>query len=250
MKSCILLLRIAPLAILLAVLSACGDDVGGRSAGQGRAGSLARFAVTASHLYAVDDDELLVYQLYDGGQIGYYGSVSLGMGVETITTRDTLLYIGTNRAMMIYDISKPSTPAFVSQFDHFVGCDPVVVQDTLAYVTLRTTGCRQVTANTIDIVNIKDPRKPLLVVTHGLQSPYGLGVDGELLFVCEGVNGLKVFNVSDPFDLKLVKAYPDVDAYDVIPNHGLLVLTGKTGVVQYDYTDHNNITELSTIGIQ
>ena len=48
----------------------------------------------------------------------------------------------------------------------------------------------------------------------------------------------------------MVKSYPDVQAFDVIPNKGVLILTGKGGVVQYDYTDNTAIKKLSTISVQ
>jgi hypothetical protein len=240
----------ALICYLLLILSGCGSEDGTSTAGlSGRGGSLARFAVTPSHLYAVDNDNLNVYQFVENGSISQVNSIALGPGVETIATLDTRLYIGTNQAMLIYDISSPANPIHLSQFGHFLGCDPVVVQDTLAFITLRTTGCRPSTVNTLDIVNIKMPDQPTLVATYGLQSPYGLGIDGDLLFVCEGENGLKIFDVSNPYNLIVVKDYRDVDAYDVIPNRGILVLTGKHGIVQYDYSDHNNIRQLSSIEI-
>lgn len=216
----------------------------------GKGGSLARFATTLTHLYAVNDNELNVYRFEADGSITAVNQVALNPGVETITTRDNWLYIGTNQAMLIYDITTPSSPLYVSEYQHLIGCDPVVVRDTLAFVTLRTSGCRPVGANTLDILNIKDPELPVLIASYGLQSPYGLGVDGNLLFVCEGENGLKVLDVSDPHAPVMLKNYQDVDAYDVITNRGILVLTGRNGIVQYDYSDHLNIRQLSIIQVQ
>ncbi|MGC3944062.1 MAG: hypothetical protein QM762_05970 [Chryseolinea sp.] len=230
-------------------LSSCSEDAGEASL-TGKGGSLARFAVSSTHLYAVDNDELHVYQFMEGGSIALVNSNLLGPGVETIAAMNDKLYIGTNQAMLVYDLSSPSNPLYLSQYSHFVGCDPVVVQDTLAFVTLRTTSCRPSAVNTLDVVDIKNSQQPTLVSTYALESPYGLGVDGDLLFVCEGENGLKVFDVSNPRNLMLVRNYPDVDAYDVIPRSGILVLTGKNGIVQYDYSDKNNIRQLSTITIQ
>lgn len=236
---------------LLLIAAGCASEDGSPSSGlSGKGGSLARFAVTSTHLYAVDNDELHVYQFMENGSVSLVNSVDLGPGIETIATLDTRLYIGTNQAMLIYDISSPANPLHLSQFRHFIGCDPVVVQDTLAFVTLRTTGCRPGVANTLDIVNIKVPAQPVLVASYGLQSPYGLGVDGDLLFVCEGENGMKIFDISNPHNLTVLRDYRDVDAYDVIPNGGILVLTGKHGIVQYDYSDHSNIRQLSAINIQ
>lgn len=235
--------------LMMLLASACSED-GSEASLTGKGGSLARFAVSSTHLYAVDNTELHVYQFIEGGVISLVNSVTIGTGVETIVTVDDKLYIGTNQSMMIYDISSPSNPAFVSEYIHFVGCDPVVVQDTLAFVTLRTTSCRPSSVNTLDVLDIKNTLAPAVISTYTLESPYGLGIDGNLLFVCEGENGLKVFDISNPRNLTLLKHYRNVDAYDVIPRSGILVLTGKNGILQYDYSDRNNIQQLSTIVIQ
>lgn len=237
--------------VILFAAAACSENEAAHSGDlSGKGGSLARFATTTTHLYAVDDDELKVYQFLDGGAISQINSQKLGPGVETITARQQWLYIGTNQAMLIYDISQPASPTYVSEYQHIIGCDPVVVQDTLAFVTLRTSGCRPVGANTLDILNIKDPANPSLISSYTLQSPYGLGVDGNLLFVCEGDNGLTILNVADPHGPIVLKEYQDVNAYDVIPDNGILILTGRQGIVQYDYTDYKNIQRLSTITVQ
>ena len=238
------------LVFSLAVAGCTDSDPGGTTDLSGKTGSLARFATTPTHLYAVDNDELKVYQIGNGGAIALLNTIALDPGVETIATRDKWLYIGTNQAMLIYDISTPNTPVLLSAYTHFVGCDPVVVRDTLAFVTLRTTGCRSVAANTLDIVNIKNPVNPILVTSFELESPYGLGVDGNLLFVCEGDNGMKILDVTDPDQPVIVEDYRNVAAFDVIPNDGLLLLTGPQGIVQYDYTDYLNIRQLSVIGIE
>jgi hypothetical protein len=243
MRNLLLLLIGATIAISCDDSDAPGGDLIGKS------GSLARFALTPTHLYSVDDEYLNVYQIMDNGSLEKVNSASLGPGVETIFTREHWLYIGTNSAMLTYDIINPASPVYVSQYSHFVACDPVVVQDTLAYVTIRTANCRGANLNTLDIIDIKNPENPTLLSNYTLESPYGLGVDDNLLFICEGDNGLKVFDVSDPFNAVLVKNYKDVNAYDVIPNEGILILTGKHGIVQYDYSDQSAIRQLSIISV-
>jgi hypothetical protein len=238
------------LPLILAIIAvSCDDPTTPGADGIGQSGSLARFALTPTHLYSVDDEYLNVYQIMDNGSLEKVNSASLGPGVETIFTREHWLYIGTNSAMITYDIINPASPVYVSQYSHFVACDPVVVQDTLAYVTIRTTNCRGATSNTLDIISIKNPEYPTLLSNYILESPYGLGIDGNLLFICEGDNGLKIFDVSNPFNAVLVKSYGDVHAYDVIPNEGVLILTGQEGIVQYDYSDQSAIKMLSTISV-
>jgi hypothetical protein len=241
-------------AILIFILTvpgfSCEDSSGDSATLIGKGGSLARFAVTDTHLYAVDDKSLNVYQIMEDGALGKINAVYLDEGVETIFAYGESLYIGTNSAMLTFDITNPSDPAFVSSYSHIVGCDPVVVQDTLAYVTLRVSECRPTGSNTLDIINIKNPSSPVLLSNYTLDSPYGLGVDGNLLFVCEANQGLKILDISNPFNARLIKTYTNEHAYDVIPHDGLLIMTGNDGVAQYDYTDHLNIKKLSLIRVQ
>jgi len=236
--------------ILAVIALSCEESDGSNSPLIGKGGSLARFAVTNTHLYSVDDEDLNVYQLMENGALEKLNSTFIGPGVETIFARDKHLYIGKNDAMVTYSIVNPASPVYVSSYSHFVACDPVVVQDTLAFVTVRSNNCRNASFNTLDIINIKNPEIPTLLSNYTLESPYGLGIDGNLLFVCEGDYGLKVFNISNPHSAVLVTKYADMHAYDVIPNNGILILTGDDGIVQYDYADHTNIRKLSTIAVQ
>ena len=44
--------------------------------------------------------------------------------------------------------------------------------------------------------------------------------------------------------------YPGINAYDVIPLEGTLMLTAKDGIYQYDYSNLKNIKMLSKITIE
>ncbi len=50
----------------------------------------------------------------------------------------------------------------------------------------------------LSVVNIKNIDQPKLVMTYPLTNPHGLGKDGDLLFICDGTAGLKIFDASDP----------------------------------------------------
>jgi hypothetical protein len=81
--------------------------------------------------------------------------------------------------------------------------------------------------------------------------PFGLGIDDSVLFVCDGYAGLKIYNASDPMKISdnMIKSYPDINAFDVIPLGQYLVMIGVDGLYQYDYTDLDNINQLSHIPI-
>jgi hypothetical protein len=144
--------------------------------------------------------------------------------------------------MYVYDIRDPRFPTRLSQVSHIRSCDPVVAQNNYAYVTLNTniTSCGQTTNNVLDIYDVSNPLKPVLKKTIQLNGPTGLGIDDTKLFVCD--KGLKVFNVTDPLQIRQIDDLADIDevnvrsAYDVIPVDGLLILVAKEGLFQFDYS--------------
>ena len=82
-----------------------------------------------------------------------------------------------------------------------------------------------------------------------MTSPYGLGLDGNILFVTEGDDGLKIFDIKDvsKIDQNLLQHMTGFNAYDVIPLNGTLILTGNDGLYQFDYTNLDEIKLLSLI---
>jgi len=82
-----------------------------------------------------------------------------------------------------------------------------------------------------------------------MTGPYGLGVENGILFICDGDDGLKVFDAADPYNVKQLYHFDNINAYDVIPMNGILLMIGKDGFYQYDFTDAKNMTLLSVIPV-
>jgi hypothetical protein len=161
------------------------------------------------------------------------------------------MFLGTTTGMAVFDISNALSPSSLSFFTHARSCDPVVVDDTLAYVTLRTgTNCGG-NLNVLDVVSIKDITKPKQIISYFMTNPHGLAKDGDLLFICDGSAGLKVYDATNPrlISANLIYTYPNIDAFDVIPIGNVLVLIGDNGLYQYDYSNVKNINLLSTISV-
>ena len=172
---------------------------------------------------------------------------------ETVFPAQSHLFIGTPNGMVIYNINNPASPVHRSTYDHAFGCDPVVVAGDRAYVTVSTgRECGGGTANVLDVVNIADLNIPFQIRSYNMANPHGLGVDDNLLFLCDGPDGLKVFDRSDDgaIDQNLIEHYPNITTSDVIPYNGTLIMTSEEGIYQYDYSDPNNIYQLSLIAVQ
>ncbi len=208
---------------------------GGETTGQG--GSLARFAVAGDHLYAVDGSELKVFDLSNPSNAVYLSRHQLNTEVETIFPRDnSTLFIGSISGMFIYDISNAPNINQLSVYQHFTACDPVVANSNYAFVTLRSdqnSGFCQRSVNQLDIIDIRNLSQPQLINTFPMVNPYGLGLYGDTLFVCD--RGLKTFDISDPLNLKLLDSDEDFLAVDLIPYGNLIIAVSENGLSQYRY---------------
>lgn len=224
------------------------------AAGKGNSGvggSMARFTLYDNFLYAVDEYSLNLFDVSTPETPVSSSIKHIGWGIETIFPYEGKLFIGGQTGMQIFSLENPQDPSFISEFRHAKSCDPVVVQGDLAYVTLRAGNLCGDVQSQLDVIDISDLSNPTLLKEYEMQEPYGLGIDQEALFVCDGSAGLKVFNASDPLkiDENIIKTYPDVNAFDVIPLGDVLLMIGKDGFYQYDYSDLENITQLSHIPI-
>ena len=248
-------LRLLPIVLLFLVVSSCqqGSDStapteGGGGTGQG--GSMARFAVKGDNLYAVTNTDLVVFDVSNAAKPFEVGALPVGFGIETIFPYKDHIFIGAESGMFIVDNTNPNRPKNVSAFTHIRSCDPVVVQDTLAYVTLRGgTRCGGWT-NELQIVNVKDLSNPFLVARFPMTNPHGLGIDSNKLFICDGDDGLKIYDVEDPKSIFRIAHYKDINAYDVIARSGILIMIGNDGLYQYDYTVQGKPAFLSKIPVK
>jgi len=218
---------------------------GGGQSGTG--GSMARFTIVQSWLYAVTQSDLQLFNITTPSRPLVWARVNLGWGIETIFPYKDKLFIGSMTGMFIFDNSNPSSPTMLSEFRHARACDPVVAADTMAYVTLRSGTMCGGGQNQVDLISISDLMAPRLIKSYFMQEPNGVGIDGTTLFVCDGRAGLKIFDASNPLNLRLLAHMPDWHAYDIIPLGSRAILTGNSGIVQFDYTNPSAPFILSTI---
>jgi hypothetical protein len=231
--------------------NAAGASSGVSGSGIGIGGSMARFGIKDNVLFIVESNVLKILDISDRTSPARITDSNVTWNTETMFLSGNRMFLGTTTGMAVYDISSPFSPYPLTFFSHARSCDPVIVDDTLAYVTLRTGSSCGGNQNLLEIINIKDITKPVSVVSYFMTDPHGLGKDGDLLFVCDGSAGLKVYNAADPKNLlgNLIYTYPNIQAYDAIPIGRVLVLISKDGLFQYDYSNVKNITLLSKIPV-
>jgi hypothetical protein len=241
--------------ILAAVLVGCGssgasgssDSSSAGSQSTGKGGSMARFAISGDYLYTLNQREMEVFYIAQPSTPQPQSKVHVNFDVETLYSYKDYLYIGSESGVYIYDASTPTQPTKVSQFTHTKSCDPVVVEDDIAYVTLRSGGvCRLDSGeNTLQVLDIKDPLDIKLIKTLGMWNPSGLGIDENKLFICDGSAGLKVFDINKTdanethqltVDIQAKHSVDDVNCNDVIPFNKNLIVSDGNSVRQFDYS--------------
>jgi len=230
-----------------------GGNTGGGGGDVGTAGSMARFAIVDKYLYVLDGTSMKVFDITDEANPKQVSENKMDFTIETIFPHDDKLFIGGTRGMFIYDNTDPMKPVAIGKFEHLFSCDPVVVDNDIAYITLRNgTPCRT-TVNQLDVVSVKDPKNPVLLKSYPMHNPHGLSIQGTTLYVCDGNQGLKVLDVSNLEDIKTIGKDPSLrKAYDVIAlgAKNTLIVVGKEGIYQYNNSDPANMKQISVIPVE
>ena len=232
------------------------SGVGGVSGASGTTfgvgGSMARFGLYKDMLYIVNQNSLFSFKLKSASEASLINTAYVSWNVETIFIADDHLFLGTQNGMIVQSLEIPEKPVQIGAFSHITACDPVVIKGDLAFVTLKGgTTCRG-NVNQLDVIRMSNSyTKFELLKSYPMFGPQGLGIDDELLFICDGEAGLKIYNASDPLTItqNSVATFPSINAYDVIPMNNYLFMIGDDGFLLYDYSNIQNIKQIGIIPV-
>ncbi|MCH4553130.1 LVIVD repeat-containing protein [Aestuariibaculum lutulentum] len=211
---------------------------GGTKSTAGVGGSLARFQIVDNYLYAVGRFEMSIFNIQELSAPTLEVIQSVGWNIETMFHVDNYLYLGSTNGMYIYSLNELVRPEYVSEFIHWQGCDPVVVDGNYAYLTLRGGNfCGQL-ESVLEVIDVSDKSYPELAARYSLDNPYGLGIKDDVLYVCDGTSGLKLFDKSDPLNLNMLGNLKDIQSKDVIPLENSLLMIGGNTLYQYEYLEN------------
>jgi len=217
-------------------------------AGIGQGGSLARFRIVGDYLYAVDSHTINIFNIGELENPQELPDLNAGFDIETVFSQGDYLFLGSMRGMYIYGITDPAHPEFISEFQHGTACDPVVVDGSHAFVTLRGGNACGATESGLFVIDISNLTQPVLQASYPMDEPYGLGVRDNKLFVCDGQSGLKVFDKSEVEQLRPLNQFTDLTAYDVIPLQQCLLVVGDGNLYQYSYLE-DDLKWISTFSL-
>lgn len=242
---------ISILTIALLIVS-CSSEESDQESSTGKGGSLSRFVILGDYLYVADHTNLNVFQIADPKNPIKAGSASIGFtsNIETLSSYGDYLFVGSQNGFFIYDIYKdPEKPKKLTEVQHFKACDPVVANETHAYITLHTSNfeCGN-DLNQLQIYDVTNVEKPVMINQKNMTSPKGLALYNDYLFVCD--DEVVIYDISNPAKINVVTSI-NREAFDIIIRGDLIILIGDTGLHQYslDQNDIKKINLLSSIKI-
>ncbi len=231
----------------LALASSFSSD---KSAANGKAGSMAKMAIQNGWLYGVSNFNLQVIDLSQADKPVLSKTIQTNAINETVFPFKDKLFIGSQTGMSIYSVSNPASPQFQSMFSHARVCDPVIADDTHAYVTLRSNGLTCLgNLNEMNVLDIRNVQSPILLKTYPFTHPKGLSKEGNTLMVCDGEIGVKIYDASNPENIKLLQNLALEEAYDVICYNNIAYVSAKDGLYQFNFSKPNQTKLISKISI-
>jgi hypothetical protein len=215
----------------------------------GITGSMSRFTIYNDNLYAVINNAMSIFDLTGEQPHKAAENIYLGWNVETIFSYKDNMFMGTPTGLLIYSVKDPLKPEYQSSIQHVYGCDPVVVENDIAYVTVHSGNSCGQNSNDLIIIDVSDTKNPKQIVSYAMTNPKGLGIDNGKLFLCD--DGLKIYNVSTPKTIMAnqLAHYSGMDGFDVIAYNNILMMIAQDGLYQYDYSNINEIKQISKISI-
>lgn len=225
-------------------------EAGAAASGNSINGSMSRFVIYKDYLYSVMHSQIMIFDLSGTAPVQAADKVYTSWDVETIFSYGDYMYLGTPGGMIIYSVEDPLKPEALSAIMHVYGCDPVVVEDDVAYVTIHSGNACGPDSDELILIDVKDKRNPKQIMSYDMTHPKGLGIDNKTLFVCD--EGLKIFDANYPLDLlsHQLAHYTGMAGYDVIPFNTTLMMIAEEGIYQYDYSQLNAIRQLSFLPVK
>lgn len=228
--------------------SAVPSSFAGNSSAQ--IGTVNRMTKTKGHIYLISNTNMIVIPDNHNFSTNAKRILNLQQGMETIFPYEEYLFVGSRTSMAIYDTEFELRPQQVSEFEHARSCDPVLPHEDVAYVTLRTADFSDCPGNIngLLVVDIHNVNNVDLLTEIEMTSPYGMTVIGTDLYVGEGENGLKIFDISNRKKPKL-KTQHDFEAYDIIADpfdNRIVFIAGPHGLSQFEIEGNNEVLDLQS----
>ncbi|MCO6459779.1 MAG: hypothetical protein J5I59_00110 [Saprospiraceae bacterium] len=230
MKKFILLLAFASLFI------GCDKEIqsvgeSANSSGNGKSGSTASMITYGDYMYFIDNSILRTMSLTDPAHPVQTSQVNIPGIAETLFAFEDALYVGTRTGVLVYDLTNKAQPVYQDNAFHWPAHDPVVVQGNYGYSTTRWGDQEGSGGGNLTVLDVSNRLNPITLYSIPQEYPYGLGISGEYLYVCNGSFGINIFKINQfNSQVDFVSNIKTDAVYDCIPSEELLICQMSTGI--------------------
>ncbi|MFH2143651.1 MAG: dockerin type I domain-containing protein, partial [Bacteroidota bacterium] len=215
--------------------------------------------------------------------IGYYVTTGVGINIEI---EDNYAYLGTAYGLSIIDFSDPTAPVEISELELNYGTKDIYREDSILFIAWDSNGLRIVNVadkmnpyfvgqydslyrrawgivnqetlafiaygeDGLAVFDISDYEDPTLI-SYDRYGEYfsdatAIDMDENYIYLGDADYGMRIYDYSDPMNLKLVGEVPKMNRpKQAIINDSLVYIASKgQGLITLDVSDTYNIHEIS-----
>jgi len=154
-------------------------------------GTASDLAVSGNYVYlANESDGLRIYDVTDPtNPVNIAHATNSGSANDVVISSNYAYLANGGDGLHIYDVSDPTNPVSVGQIYKGNFSITLVVTNNYAYVG-DTSG--------FQIFNVSNPASPYFVSSTPLSYGPGVDISGSYLYLADGVDGLRIYDVSNP----------------------------------------------------
>lgn len=211
------------------------------------------FDISNGRLYTASTNQVKAFSLDDPAAPDLLGSEPMDRSLNRLFISDNLGIVNGNLNSGAFSINANGVPNTVHQDNGlFDGCSPIVANESHFFALINViTGCGGSVSNNGNVLRIVPKALPLpseaSVTDIQVADPQGLALAGDLLFVADGLSGLKIFSIADLQNIQLLAQRSDLVAQRVQVSEGLLSLVTNDRLMVFDYANVAQLQLLSEI---
>lgn len=224
--------------LILLLHGCCAASVGdsGPSTNTSTSGSTAAMLTYEDTLFTLHNGVIKIFDLSQP-ETPVAAHTLYASQAETLFISKAHLFVGGRNGVRTFSLDDPLAPTEVSFYSHARGCDPIIIDGDIGYVTLRNRpGCNGDT-NRLEILDFSDPNYPKELARYDMNFPYGLAMLSDHLAVCEDTYGLALLEIdwtdNEPPQVSEASRFTKIQCFDLIYTDNNLIATASDGIYQF-----------------
>lgn len=235
------LTRLTLISTLILLLHGCCADYyigySGSSNGTSTSGSTAAMLTYEDTLFTLHNGVIKVLDLNQPEKPVVAHTIYASQA-ETLFISKAHLFVGGMNGVRTFSLDDPLEPTEVSFYRHARGCDPIIIDGDIGYVTLRNRpGCNG-DSNRLEILDFSDPNNPTEIARYDMNFPYGLAMLPDHLAVCEDSYGLTLLDIDwttgETPQVSESSRFANIQCFDLIYTDNNLIATASDGIYQFN----------------